>query len=64
MSIIDLRKLKSCKVLKESDVILGDLNLLGWAVLKSDEKCNHDLNEPLAKLCAIEKGLLGKIGKH
>ena len=45
-------------------MILGDLNLLGWAVLKSDEKCNHDLNEPLAKLCDIETGLLVKIGKH
>ena len=36
--LIDLRKLKSSKVLKESDVILGDLNLLGWVVLKPNEK--------------------------
>ena len=27
--LIYLRKLKSCKVLKKSDVIFGDLNLLG-----------------------------------
>ena len=62
--LIDLRKLKRCKVIKESDVIFGDLSLLGWVVLKSDEKFNHDLNAPLARLCAIEKGLLGKVGKH
>ena len=62
--LIDLRKLKSCKGLKEYDVILGDLNFLGWVVLKSDERFNHDLNAPLARLCAIEKGLLGKVGKH
>ena len=62
--LIDLRKLKSCKVLKESNVILGDLNLLGCVVLKSDKKFNDDLNESLANLCAIEKGLLEKVGKH
>ena len=58
--LIDLRKLKSFKVLKESDVILGDLNLLGWVVLKSNENFNDDLNEPLAKLCAIGKGVIEK----
>ena len=63
-SLIGLRKLKSCKGLKEHDVILGDLNLHGWVTLKSGENFNDDLNEPLAKLCAIEKGLLGKVGKH
>ena len=62
--LIGLRKLKSCKGLKEYDVILGDLNLPGWVILKSDENFNDDLNEPLAKLCAREKGLLGKVGKH
>ena len=54
--LIDLRNLKSNKVLKESNVLLGELKLLGWVVLKSDENLNDDLNEPLAKLCAIEKG--------
>ena len=54
--LIDLRKLKRCKVLKESGVIFGDLSLLGWVVLKYDERFNDDLNEHLAKLCAIEKG--------
>ena len=60
--LIDLRNLKSNKVLKESNVLLGELKLLGWVVLKSDENLNDDLNEP-AKLCAIEKGLLGEVGK-
>ena len=62
--LIYLRKLISCKVVKDSDMILGDLNLLGWVVFKVDIKWIDDLNEPLAKLCAIEKELLGKIGKH
>ena len=62
--LIDLRKLKCFKVLKKTDVILGDLNILGWVVLKSDETFNDDLNEPLATICAIEKWLLGKVGKH
>ena len=53
--LIDLRKLKCFKVLKKTDVILGDLNILGWVVFKSDENFNDDLNEPLAKLCAIGK---------
>ena len=62
--LINLRKFKSCKILKESDVILGALNLLGCVVLKSDKTFNDDLNESLANLCAIEKGLLEKVGKH
>lgn len=33
---------------------MGDLNLLGWVVLKSDESMTNDLNEPLEKLCAIK----------
>ena len=45
-------------------MILGDLNILGWVVFKSDENFNDDLNEPLAKLCAIEKWLLGKASKQ
>ena len=53
--IFDLRKLKSGKVLKDSNVILGDLNLLGWVVFKSDQKFIDYLNESLAKLCAIQK---------
>ena len=43
---------------------LGDLNLLECVALKSDKKFNDDLNEPLANLCAIEKGLLEMVGKH
>ena len=43
---------------------MGDLNFLGWVVLKSDEIFNDDLNEPFAKICAIVKELLGKVGKH
>ena len=46
-----------CKELQESDVVLGDLNLLGWVILKYDSKFNKILNEPLAKNCAVdEKG--------
>ena len=61
--LVNLRKLKNFKVLKVW-CDLGDLNLLGRVVLKSDENFNDDLNETLAKLCAIEKRLLGKIGKY
>ena len=43
-----------CKELQESDVVLGDLNLLWWVILKSDSKFNKDLNEPLAKLSAVD----------
>ena len=43
---------------------VGCLNLLGWVILKSDEKFNGNLNESLVKLGTIEKGLLGKVGKH
>ena len=53
--VVGLRKLKSCKVQKDSNVILGDLNLLGWVVLKSYKKIIDYLNKLLAKLCAIQK---------
>ena len=33
---------------------MGDLNLLGWVILRSDNRFNKVLNEPLAKLCAVE----------
>lgn len=33
---------------------MGDLNLLGWVVLKSDESMTNDLNEPLVNFCAIK----------
>ena len=36
-------------------MLLGDLNLLGRVVFKSDEEFNEYLNKPLAKLCAIGK---------
>ena len=50
---IDTRNTKSFKELKDTDVVLGDLNLLGWVILKYDIKFNKMLNEPLAKLCAV-----------
>ena len=49
--LIDTRNTKSFKKLQETDVVLGDLNLLGWVILKSDIEFNKVLNEPLAKLC-------------
>ena len=52
--LIDTRNMKSFKELQESDVVLGDLNLLGWVILKSDIKFNKVLNEPLAKLCFVD----------
>ena len=51
----DTRNIKSSKDLQESDVVLNDLNLLGWVILKSDIEFNKVLNEPLAKLCAIDE---------
>ena len=33
---------------------MGDLNLLGWVVLKSDESMTNDLNEQLVNFCAIK----------
>ena len=50
----DTRNIKSFKDLQESDVVLNDLNLLGWIILKSDIKFNKVLNEPLVKLCAVD----------
>ena len=41
-------------------MILGDLNILGWIILKSDENVNDDLNKNLAKLRAIGKRGIGK----
>ena len=32
---------------------MGDTNLIGWVVLKSYVSLNDELNEHLAKLCAI-----------
>ena len=52
---------KSSKELQESDVVLGDLNLLGWVILKWDIKFNRVFNEPLAKLCDVdENGYWGR----
>ena len=51
--LINTRNTKSCKDLQETAVVLGDLNLLGWVILKSDIEFNKVLNEPLAKLCAV-----------
>ena len=36
--LIDTRNIQSSKELQESDVALGDFNLLGWDKLKSDSK--------------------------
>ena len=52
--VIDLRKLKSYNIQKDSNVSFGDLNLFGWVVLKSDKIFIDESNEPLAKLCAIQ----------
>ena len=51
--LIDTRNVKFCKELQEFDMILGDLNLLGWVILQSDSKLNKVLNDLLAKLCAV-----------
>ena len=51
----DTRNIKSSKDLQESDVVLNDLNLLGWVILKSNSKFNKVVNEPLAKLCALDE---------
>ena len=53
--LIDTINIKLPKELQESDVVLGNLNLLGWVILKSDSKFNKVLNEPLAKLCVIDE---------
>ena len=50
---IDLRKSKISKELKISNVVMGNLNLLGWMILKYDISTRDYLNELLAKLCAI-----------
>ena len=60
MSTYWFNEIKNCKVLKEFDVVLDVINLLGWVVLKSDEKLNDDLNETLAKLYAIGKQIIRK----
>ena len=36
-------------------MVLGDLSLLGWVILKSDSKLKKVLDEPLAKLCAVDE---------
>ena len=51
--LIDTRNTKAFKELQETDVVLGDLNLLGLVILESDIKFNKILNEPLEKLCAV-----------
>ena len=51
--LIDTRK--KIKELQESDVVLSDLNVLGWVILKLDSKLNNVLNEPLTKLCAVDE---------
>ena len=45
----------NCLELQESDVVLGDLNLFGWVIFKSDSKLNEILNEPLANYCAVDE---------
>ena len=49
--LIDTKNMKLFKELQETDVVLGDLNLLGWVIPKLDIEFNKVLNEPLAKLC-------------
>ena len=47
--------MKSFKELQETDVVLGDLNLLGWVILKSDIKFKKVLNKSLTKLCDVDE---------
>ena len=55
--LIDLRKSKISIELEKSSIIIGNLNLLGWVVLKSDVSLSDELNKPLAKLCTVtQKG--------
>ena len=50
---IDLRKSKISKELKISNVVMGNLNLLGWIILKYNISTRDYLIELLAELCAI-----------
>ena len=59
-AVINLRKLKSYRIQKNSNVTFGDLNLLGWVVLKSDKQIIDDLNEPLAKFVLYKIRFIGK----
>ena len=36
-------------------MLISDLNLPGWIVLKSNVSLSDDLNEPLTKNCAIKE---------
>ena len=58
--VIGLRKLKSFNIQNDSNVTFGDLNLLGWVVLKSDKQIIDDLNEPLAKFVLYKIRFIGK----
>ena len=48
-AIIGLSKSKFTKEIKNSSIIMGDLNFLCWVVLKLDKSMTNDLYEPLAK---------------
>ena len=53
--LIDTRNIKFSKELQESDVVLVDLNLLGWIILESDSKFNKVLNEYLTKRFVVNE---------
>ena len=52
---IDLRNSNNTKCVYKSYVVMGNLNLLGWVVLKSGVSLSEKLNTPLVKLCTITK---------
>ena len=51
----DTINIKSSKDLQESDVVLNNLNLLRWVILKSDIKFKKVLNKSLTKLCDVDE---------
>ena len=53
--LIDLKTSKLSKEFKKSSMLMGDLNLLGWVVLKLDVSLSDELNKPLATKCALSK---------
>ena len=52
--------LKISKEFNKSSVLIGNLKLLVWVVLKSVVTSSDKLNKPLAKLCAIGKWIIEK----
>ena len=53
--LIDLKTSTLSKKFKKSSMLMGDLNLFGWVVLKLDVSLSDELNKPLATKCALSK---------